>query len=70
MPFVTAPEYDLSPTDAAHLLGVHEDTLKRWAREGKVGAFRTPGGWWRFRRADLDRLVAAGVSPVEEGEAS
>jgi len=56
-----ATEYDLSPIEAAAILGVHEDTLKSWARTGKVGAYKTPGGWWRFRRADLDALVAAGV---------
>lgn len=50
-------DYNLSPTAAAAVVGVHADTLKRWAAEGKVHAWRTPGGWWRFRRADLDALV-------------
>lgn len=51
------PEYDLSPSEAAARVGVHEKTLKEWARTGKVKAFRTPGGWWRFRQADLDALT-------------
>ena len=50
-------DYDLSPADAAEVLGVHVETLKRWARDGKVRAWKTPGGWWRFRRADLDALL-------------
>lgn len=51
--------YDLSPTDAAEYVGVHPQTIKRWVREGKVAAFRTPGGWYRFRREDLDALVGS-----------
>ncbi len=53
-----AEPFDLSPSDAAALIGCHEDTLKRWAADGKVAAFRTPGGWWRFRRADIDAFLA------------
>ncbi len=56
------PEYDLSPSDAATYLGVHEYTLKRWAREGKVTGFRTPGGHWRFSKPDLDAFLTAGRS--------
>lgn len=50
MPPVT---YDLSPQQAADLLGVHVETLKRWARAGKVPGWRTPGGWWRFSTDEL-----------------
>lgn len=55
---MTAEPYNLSPREAAALIGVHEDTLKRWATRGEVPAFRTPGGWWRFRRSDVDALLA------------
>lgn len=51
--------YDLSPTEAAEYVGVHPQTIKRWVRQGKVQAFRTPGGWYRFRREDLDTLVGS-----------
>lgn len=56
---------DLSPVEAADILGVHEDTLKRWAKNGKIRASRTPGGWWRFERADLDAFRAAHVNEPE-----
>lgn len=46
----------LSPAEAAELAGVHEDTIKRWARLGKIPAIKTPGGWWRFRRSDVEAL--------------
>jgi excisionase family DNA binding protein len=62
--------FDLSPSEAAAIVGVHEDTLKRWARDGKIRAFRTPGGHWRFRQADLDEFIAGRTSepaPVAGG---
>jgi excisionase family DNA binding protein len=44
---------DLSTAEAAQLLGVHPKTIKRWAAEGAVPAWQTPGGWWKFSRAEL-----------------
>lgn len=62
-------DYDLSPAAAAEYLGIHEDTLKRWARDGRIAAFRTPGGWWRFAQADLDAFLEAGrTAPVDAGD--
>ena len=34
------------------------DTLRRWADEGRVPAFTTPGGHRRFERRALERLIA------------
>lgn len=45
--------------EAARLLGVSISSLRRWEREGKLVALRTPAGHRRFRRADLDALVSA-----------
>jgi excisionase family DNA binding protein len=42
--------------DAARLLGVSTITLRRWANEGKVASFRSPGGQRRFRREDLQAV--------------
>lgn len=67
---MTSEPFNLSPQEAASLVGVHEDTLKRWARDGKVNAFRTPGGWWRFRRSDLIELTTAPAEPTEPTEAT
>lgn len=57
--------YDLSPTEAAALLHVHVDTLKRWVKNGKLSAFRTPGGWLRFSRVDIDHFLATNATPLE-----
>lgn len=43
----------LDPGEAARLLGVHVSTLRRWADEGRVPCYRTPGGRRRFRESEL-----------------
>jgi len=62
----SAPAW-LSIGPASRLLGVDQDTLRRWADEGRIDAFTTPGGHRRFERAAVDRLVAgrrAGTRPL------
>lgn len=44
--------------EAADLLGVHPDTLRRWADEGKVASVRTLGGQRRFVREDIEAVYA------------
>jgi excisionase family DNA binding protein len=39
------------------LLGIDPDTLRRWADEGRVPAWTTPGGHRRFDADALNRLV-------------
>jgi excisionase family DNA binding protein len=53
-----APER-LALGEASRLLGVDPDTLRRWADEGRVPAFTTPGGHRRFERRALERLMVA-----------
>lgn len=48
----------LSIGPASRLLGVDQDTLRRWADEGRIDAFTTPGGHRRFDRVVMDRFVA------------
>jgi excisionase family DNA binding protein len=43
---------------ASRLVGVDPDTLRRWAADGRVDAFTTPGGHRRFERQSLERLIA------------
>jgi excisionase family DNA binding protein len=65
------PQPERLPLGAAsRLLGVDPDTLRRWADEGRVPAFTTPGGHRRFERKALERLMAARRTGPEHGLAS
>lgn len=44
--------------EAAALLGVSQGTLRAWSELGRVPTYWTPGGHRRYRRADLDQLLA------------
>ena len=48
----------LSLGPASELLGVDPGTLRRWADEGRLPVYTTPGGHRRFDRRALDRLAA------------
>ncbi len=42
---------------ASRLLGVDPDTLRRWADDGRIPVYTTPGGHRRFERRALERLA-------------
>jgi len=46
----------LNPATAADLLGIHEKSLTRMAREGKIPGFRV-GKHWRFRVSTIDEWL-------------
>ena len=54
----------LAVEGAAHLLGVSPRTVKRLAREGRLPHFLTPGGHFRFRRAELEAFAKGGSLPT------
>jgi excisionase family DNA binding protein len=49
----------LTPREVAELFGVRTTTIARWAREGRLDPFRTPGGHRRYRRSSVRALIAA-----------
>jgi molybdopterin-binding protein len=44
--------------EAADLLGVRVETLRRWEREGKIESSRTAGGQRRVSASEVARLLA------------
>lgn len=42
---------------AARMLGVHENTLRRWEQNGLLSAYKLPSGVRRFRAEDVEKLA-------------
>lgn len=50
----------LTPGEVAKIFRVSPKTVARWAAVGMLPVVRTPGGHGRFRRSDVDELLAGG----------
>ena len=48
--------------EASRLLGIAPGTLRRWADEGRIPVFTTPGGHRRFSRSSIGALLPAARS--------
>jgi len=63
------PQRLLTISQAAARLGVHPDTLRKWADKGLVPVIRTPTGYRRFEPQEIERVRAAmglpGKAPEE-----
>ena len=47
----------ISISEASHILGVTEVTLRQWTNEGDIKAFVTPGGHRRYSKEELKKLI-------------
>jgi molybdopterin-binding protein len=54
---------DLRIGDAAEMLGVSVDTLRRWGKEGKLKVVRTAGDQRVVSRAEVGRLMSERRKP-------
>jgi excisionase family DNA binding protein len=53
----------LTKKEAAAYLNVHPETIRRWAKQGKLAVYRS-GRIVRFKQEDLDQVFAA-QSPLQ-----
>ncbi|HEY3723075.1 MAG TPA: helix-turn-helix domain-containing protein [Acidimicrobiia bacterium] len=53
------------PSQAAELLGVSPDTVRRWADEGRLKTTKTEGGHRQIDGKDLARFLSEHVKPSE-----
>jgi len=44
-------------TEAAQLIGVSDQTLRRWVDKGYISCNRFPGGQRRFKKEDIQILI-------------
>ena len=49
----------LTAEEAAGILRVHQNTLKKWLRDGKMKGLQI-GREWRISKAEIDRLLSGG----------
>ena len=56
----------LTVEEAAEMFGVHDQTVRRWLRSGRLpGTLLSRRAGYRIRRADVERALAEGLP--EEG---
>ena len=52
--------YDLTVGQVAEQVAADASSVRRWADRGLLPCWRTPTGHRKFRRSDVDELIAAG----------
>ncbi|MUH00918.1 IS607 family transposase [Scytonema sp. UIC 10036] len=55
----------LNSSQAANLIGCHAQSIRRWEKEGKIKAYRTPGGQRRFKRSEVEQLTGIAIGIVQ-----
>lgn len=48
----------LTISQAAEILQVTAETLRRWDKAGKLTAIRLPGGHRRYRQSEIEALLS------------
>lgn len=58
----------VTPSEVGRALKVDPRTASRWAKTGRVRSVRTPGGWYRLYRADLEAMLRGETPPRGDGK--
>lgn len=59
-----------TPEEAATILQVTPETIRRWARAGKLSGSLLGGAIWRFTDEDLTRFIEASRPRRDKREAN
>lgn len=59
------PQRWLRVAEAAGLLGVSVNTLRRWTDAGRIPCYRSAGGHRRYRSGDVEKLLAQQKGPPQ-----
>jgi len=52
--------------EAAEILGVAQNTIRKWAARGDIPMHRNPANGYRlFKRSDLEKFLKAAAQPVK-----
>ncbi|MBR8833827.1 MAG: IS607 family transposase [Stigonema ocellatum SAG 48.90 = DSM 106950] len=54
----------LNASEAAGIIGCHAQSIRRWSNEGKIKAYRTPGGQRRFKRSEVERFTGIATESI------
>jgi excisionase family DNA binding protein len=65
---MSAPQKEhLTVPEVAEMVGVHEQTIRRWLREEQLeGTLITRQTGYRIRRDEVDRLLREGLRPGKD----
>jgi excisionase family DNA binding protein len=64
---VTKERRSYSTCETAEILGVHEETIRKWCRDGKIRALKMCDlGNWHIPTGEIERLFKMGVGGDDE----
>lgn len=58
----------LTTAEVAALFRVDKKTPTRWAKAGRIGSVKTPGGHRRFRESEVRAALQRGETDVHQDE--
>ncbi len=64
-----APQLLTAKEAGEALGGISDETVNRWARDGKIAHITLPSGQRRFRREVIDEILAGTPASAEAGAA-
>ncbi len=64
-----APQLLTAKEAGEALGGISDETMNRWAREGKIAHITLPSGQRRFRREVIDEILSGTPAAAEVGAA-